>query len=142
MTATLDDELAEIRRANAELQRRLDEGLAREAATAEILQVINSSPGDLASVFDTMLERALRLCEAARGQLAIFDGEFFEFVALKGDAPWLYERPLGRLPPSRGLTWPRIVRGEPFVQIADARDTEAYRSGGDLARDLARSMHD
>jgi hypothetical protein len=47
MTATLDDEVAERRRANADLQWRLDEGLALEAATAEILQVINSLLGDL-----------------------------------------------------------------------------------------------
>jgi hypothetical protein len=45
MTASFDNEIAELRRANAELRQRLDEALAREAATAEVLQVINSSPG-------------------------------------------------------------------------------------------------
>ena len=44
MTASSDDEIAELRRANAELRQQLDEALAREAATAGVLQVINSSP--------------------------------------------------------------------------------------------------
>jgi GAF domain-containing protein len=139
MTATLDDEVVDLRRAIAELQQRLDEGLAREAAIAELLQVINSSAGNLAPVFDAMLEKALRLCEAACGQLATFDGEFFEYVALKGDARWLGSHPRGRLPASRGLTWPRIKRGEPFVHIIDAKDTETYRSGEERARNIDAS---
>ena len=124
---------------NARLIIETREALEQQTATAEVLGVINSSPGDLAPVFDSMLDKALVLCEAVCGQLATFDGEFFEFVALKGDTRWLGEHPRGRLPPSRGLTWPRIVNGEPFVQIADAQDTEYYRSGQEQARDIAAS---
>jgi class 3 adenylate cyclase len=91
MTATLEDEVADLQRANAELQRRLEEALAerdealeQQTATAEVLQVINSSSGDLAPVFDAMLERAMRLCEEAFGAFFIRDGERLRATATRG----------------------------------------------------------
>jgi hypothetical protein len=62
MTATVDNTVADLQRANAELQRRLDEALDQQTASAEVLGVINSSPGDLAPVFEAILEKGpLRL---------------------------------------------------------------------------------
>src|SRR5215471_18091600 len=142
MSATPDSRLANPEQLIADLQRQLaeckaecDEAFEQQNATAEVLQVINSSPGDPAPVFDAMLEKATKLCGAPYGQLATYDGEFFRYVAVRGDAPLVKEQMArGPMPASLGINWPRIVGGEDVVHIADVMDTDLYRSGHAAAR--------
>jgi len=68
----------------AQLTRERDEALVREKATAEVLRVISSSPGDLEPVFRAILQNATRICEAKFGMLFLFKGEVCELAAEVG----------------------------------------------------------
>src|SRR6516162_4843870 len=143
MSATPDNTLANPDQRIADLERQLaasnaerDKAQAREAALAEVLQVINSSPDDLAPVFDAMLDRALALCGAAFGSLWIYDGERVHAVALRGHPPDSAKFLQGTAHPVDHNAHGRLLRGEPVVHIADVADDEAYRAGDPLRRNL------
>src|SRR5271170_5408655 len=119
MTVTLDDESASLRRANAELQQRLDEALAGEAALAEVGGVINASRGDLQPVFGAILEKAHALCDASRGTLFLFDGEVFRAAASHGYADGPPERMRRGIVVSEDPRLAALVVGERLIHVPD-----------------------
>jgi GAF domain-containing protein len=67
--------------------REVTEALEQQTATSEILRVISSSPTDVQPVFDTIAERAMRLCGASSGAVLTFDGELVHIAALANVRP-------------------------------------------------------
>jgi PAS domain S-box-containing protein len=137
MSAVEGAMIADLRRQAEEYRAERDAALAREAALAEVLHVINASPGDLAKVFDAVLERALHVCSAAFGVLWTYDGERVHAAALRGVPP-IFSAFLTSTPHTVGPdnAHGRMLRGERVVHIADVAQDEAYRSGDPIRRKL------
>jgi adenylate cyclase len=126
---------------NARLITETREALEQQTATAEVLGVINSSPGDLTPVFDAMLEKATRICEGASGVLLAWDGERFHRVAFRGVPAELIELLHQQMTPVPGSFADRLVRGESVISTPDLRETEYLRGpqSGAFLRHGARS---
>ncbi len=121
---------------NARLLTETREALEQQTATAEVLQVINSSPGDLAPVFDAMLEKAIRLCGGIQGALWTLDGERSNLAASRGNSPefvaMLRERKDAELGPPEAVRL--TICGERLLQIPDLVEHQLYRAGDPIAR--------
>ena len=74
---------------NTRLLKELRESLQQQTATADVLKVISSSPGELQPVFESMLENAVRICDAQFGAMHRFEGESFYAAAMVNLPPAL-----------------------------------------------------
>jgi signal transduction histidine kinase/CheY-like chemotaxis protein/HPt (histidine-containing phosphotransfer) domain-containing protein len=114
---------------HAQLVAEFHEAREQQAATAKVLEVINASPGDLAPVFDALLEDAMRLCRAVFGGLWTYDGNRFHAAALKG-VPAAFAR-FHKTPvdPQPGNIAQAILDGSDVLHIPDTSKDKGYRSG-------------
>src|SRR6516165_1523469 len=115
-----------------ELRQRTDdlsESLEQQTATAEVLQVISGSPGELEPVFQAMLENATRICEAKFGNLFLREGNTFRAVAVHGLPSYvehMRRNPLIDLDKNPDIPLARLTRTREVLHIPDLSADQAY----------------
>jgi hypothetical protein len=113
----------------ARLTRELDEALEQQVAISEVLKVISGSPGELDTVFQAMLENAVRICGAKFGVLYLCEGEHAARAVAMHGAPQAYVEERRRNPvlrPAPGTAFGRVLASKQPVQIADVLNDAKY----------------
>src|SRR5262249_188233 len=119
--------------------RELTQSLDEQRAASEVRGVINSSPGALQPVFDTMLSNAVRICEAKFGNLLLYEGDVFRFVAMYGAPPAFAElrRRNPVVPTGTVGNLARIAATKQVQHVADITKEQPYLNRNSAALELA-----
>ena len=115
---------------NTRLLNELRQSLEQQTATADVLQVISSSPGDLKPVFDAMLANAVGICEAKFGILFRYENEVYQPVAFIGVPPALSRYLEDRRGSFRPVPGSMLDRVRQTKQVCHAPDYAAEASPG------------
>ena len=116
--------LNELRQRTADLTASLEQ----QTATSDVLQVISSFPGDLQPVFDAMLEKAARICDATFGRIYRWDGDALHLVGTHNTPPAFAEAARRRSPirPDPRRPVGRMLATKTTVHIADLAAEPMY----------------
>ncbi len=114
---------------NTRLLNELRESLQQQTATAEVLKIISSSPGELEPVFRAMLEKATDICDAKFGTLYLCEGDGFRAAAMH-NAPSGYAEARAQIvyPPRSSSLW-RAANWKQVAEISDVTTTQQYIEG-------------
>ena len=118
------------------LTQELKEAREQQTATSEVLSTISSSAGGLQPVFQTMLAKAIELCDASFGAMWLVDGDGYRTAALHGDLPEAYieQWRSGTLHhPKAVIPMVRAIRSRRPVHVPDMLKDKAYQSRAPLA---------
>jgi GAF domain-containing protein len=121
---------------NTRLLNELRESLEQQTATADVLRVISSSPGALEPVFQSMLENAVRICEARFGLLQLYEDGTFRLGAMH-NAPAAFAEAITQRGPSYrpGPLTPmaRAAATKQLIHIFDYAEEPAYKQRDPVA---------
>ena len=115
---------------NTRLLNELRESLQQQTATADVLRVISSSPGELEPIFESILANATRICEGKFSTLYLREADGLRMVATH-NAPTAYvedrKRNLVRPPPDSALG--QVLKTHQVAQVADITAVKSYVKG-------------
>ena len=121
--------LNELRQRTDDLSQRtaeLTEALEQQTATSDVLQVISRSPGDLEPVFASMVEKAVRICDATFGNIYRWDGEFLNLVAAHNTPPAFAEARRSRRRPDPKMPAGRMLSTKTAIHVIDLAADQSY----------------
>ena len=119
---------------NTRLLNELRESLQQQTATADVLRLISTSPGELQPVFSAMLENALQICEAKFGLLYRYSDDAFVARAMVGAPPALVDALLDKpFVPGPAVPLGRLLRTKQVIRTIDAGAEESKPLSAQLA---------